>query len=130
MCDNTPEIMSAIDIGVIASRIKAFGKTSSGLQLNWGGRVAMEMMRMKVPIVATGKEGQSEILKDKETALLTNEDAPEEIAESIELLANDEKLKEKLIENSFEFSMSQNELLLYQRKQLHPSPSTRCSSLV
>ncbi|MCK4753069.1 MAG: glycosyltransferase family 4 protein [Planctomycetes bacterium] len=104
MCNNIPEIMSAFDVGVNPSNQKSFGKTDPRLQLNWGGRVAVEFMRMKVPIVFSGKDGPSEIITDEQTGLLVHEDSPEEIAESIRRLASDDNLRKKLIENAFKTS--------------------------
>ncbi len=104
MCNNIPEIMAALDVGVNPSRQKPFGKTSPQLQLNWGGRVAAEFMRMKVPIVFSGKDGPSEIVTDLQTGLLVHEDSPVEIAEAVQRLANDEVFRKKLVDNAFRFS--------------------------
>ena len=45
MCDNVPAVMAACDVGIMPSRQEAFG------------RVAVELMRMKVPIITSGAGG-------------------------------------------------------------------------
>ena len=103
MRDDIPEVMAAFDVGVIPSRQQPIGRVSLELQLNWGGRVAAELMRMKVPVIASGKKGQSELLKDRITGLLTQEDNPQEIAEAIRQLADDKELHRQLIDNAYRF---------------------------
>ena len=92
MCDNVPEITAAFDVAVIPSRQEPFG------------RVAAELMRMKVPIVTSGAGGLSELVTDGETGLVTRENSPEEIAAAVERLADDEELRRQLAQRAYEFS--------------------------
>jgi len=92
MRDDVPEIMSTFDISVIPSRQEPFG------------RVAAELMRMKVPIVTSGAGGLSELVTDGETGLVTRENSPEEIAAAVERLADDEELRRQLAQRAYEFS--------------------------
>jgi len=92
MRDDVPEIMSTFDISVIPSRHEPFG------------RVAAELMRMKVPIVTSGAGGLSELVTDGETGLVTRENSPEEIAAAVERLADDEELRRQLAQRAYEFS--------------------------
>ncbi len=86
-CDNIPEVMAAFDIGVVPSRYESFGI------------VCLELMRMKVPVISSGVGGMAEYITDKETGLLLKENTPEEICRCVERLANDEQLRQRLIEN-------------------------------
>jgi len=104
MCDNVPEIMATFNAGIVASRNKPFGKSAPGLQLNWGGMVAAELMRMKIPVISSGKEGLSELVKDRVTGLLVHEDSPEEIVAAINCLISNKKLQKEMIDNAFNFS--------------------------
>jgi len=47
-CDNVPELMAAFDVGVVPSRRESFGIT------------VLELMRMKIPVVASGVDGMAE----------------------------------------------------------------------
>ncbi len=91
-CTNIPELISAFDIGVVPSRHESFGI------------VALEIMRMKKPVVCSGVDGLAELVTDGVTGLVTRENRPEEIAATILRLANDRELQEKLIEKAYSFS--------------------------
>ena len=92
MCNNVPEVMAAFDVGTVPSRQEPFG------------RVAVELMRMKVPIVCSGVDGLAELVTDGVTGLITKENTPEEIADAVQCLANDKKLQRQLIDNAYNFS--------------------------
>jgi glycosyltransferase involved in cell wall biosynthesis len=92
MCDNVPEIMAAFDIGVVPSRQESFG------------RVAIELMRMRVPVATSGIDGLAEIVQNEKTGLVTQKNTPQHIAAAIERLANDTQLQNMLIENAHAFS--------------------------
>ncbi len=91
MRDDIPEVMAAFDVGVIPSRQESFG------------RVAVEFMRMRVPIVSSGVDGLAELVTDGVTGLITKENTPEQIAVAIERLANDKQLRQRLIDNAYKF---------------------------
>ena len=92
MCKNIYEVVSAYDIGIIPSRQEPFG------------RIAVEFMRMKVPIVSSGVDGLAELVSDGNTGLVPNENSPEQIASAIESLLNNKQLREELIGNAYSFS--------------------------
>jgi glycosyltransferase involved in cell wall biosynthesis len=91
---NVPKIMSACDIGVMPSLYEPFG------------RVAVEFMRMKVPLVTSGAAGLAELVKDGQTGLIPRENTPEEICACIRKLLMDSNLKAKIIEKAYHFSES------------------------
>lgn len=91
MRDNVPEVMAAFDIGVVPSRQEPFG------------RVAVEFMRIRVPIVSSGAGGLAELVHDGETGIVTRENTPEEIAAAIRCLADDKELRQQLIDNAYRF---------------------------
>ncbi|MBN1796645.1 MAG: glycosyltransferase [Sedimentisphaerales bacterium] len=92
MCSDVPAVMKAMDIGVMPSRNESFG------------RVAIEFMQMKVPLICSGRYGLAELTENEVTALVTPNNTPEEITRAVERLDGDEKLREKLKENGYEFS--------------------------
>ena len=85
--EDVPRYLSEADIFVRPSR-------SEGL-----GTAFLEAMAAGLPIIATPVGGIPDFLKDRETGLFTKVDDPEDLAEKIEMLFNDEKLREKLIIN-------------------------------
>lgn len=82
--ENVSEVMNAFDIGMIPSRQEAFGI------------VALEYMSMKIPLVCSAADGLAELVSDEETALVPAENTPKEIAHSIERLAGNRDLRDKL----------------------------------
>lgn len=91
-CENTSEIMSAIDIGVMCSRAEGFG------------RVAVEFMRAKTALIVSGKGGLSELVSDNKTGLIASRNEPEEICKCITTMINDENLRKRFIEKAFIWS--------------------------
>lgn len=85
-CNNVPYVMASFDIGVVPSRFEPFGIA------------CLELMRMRIPIVSSGAGGMAEYIIDGQTGLLSKENTPEEICRSITRLANDEQLRQRLIE--------------------------------
>jgi glycosyltransferase involved in cell wall biosynthesis len=92
VCQNIPEIMAALDIGVMPSLHEPFG------------RVAIEFMRMKVPVVSSGLAGLAELTIDAQTGVVTKENTPDGIRSAIESLMNDQGLKATVTENGYSFS--------------------------
>jgi len=64
------------------------------------GNVFLEAMAAGVPIIGTKVGGIPDFLRDGETGLFCEVQNPKSIAEKIELLLNDEVLRQKLILNS------------------------------
>lgn len=91
-CKNIPEVITAFDIGVVPSRQESFGIA------------ALEIMRMKKPVVCSGVEGLAELVTDGVTGLITSENNPQEIAATIQRLVNNKNLQKKLVEKAYNFS--------------------------
>jgi len=91
-CKNIPELITAFDIGVVPSRQEPFGIA------------ALEIMRMKKPVVCSGVEGLAELVTDGVTGLITSENNPQEIAATIQRLVNNKNLQKKLVEKAYNFS--------------------------
>ncbi|MBW2046491.1 MAG: glycosyltransferase family 4 protein [Deltaproteobacteria bacterium] len=92
LCKNPAEIMRAFDIAVIPSREEAFGI------------VAVELMRMMIPVIISPIGGLPELAQHGETGILLNELSKEAIAEAVIRLAKDRALRERLIKNAEVFS--------------------------
>ncbi|MBA7485879.1 D-inositol-3-phosphate glycosyltransferase [subsurface metagenome] len=92
MCEDVAGVMSGFDIGVVPSRHEPFGI------------VAVELMRMKVPIVSSGADGLAELVHDGETGVVTRENSPQEICRGIERLMENEKLRKQVVEAAYDFS--------------------------
>ncbi|MFC1782087.1 glycosyltransferase family 4 protein [Planctomycetota bacterium] len=91
-CEKVSETIQAFDIGVVPSREEALGIA------------ALEMMRMRVPLVCSGVEGLAEIVTHEETALVPDENDPPEIARCVERLVNDKELHNKLADAAYQFT--------------------------
>ncbi len=89
---DVPEIMATFDISVVPSRQEPFGI------------VPIELMRMKIPIVSSGKEGLAESVENRVTGLVTRENNPDELCLCIRTLAEDEGLRNQLVEAAYTFS--------------------------
>jgi glycosyltransferase involved in cell wall biosynthesis len=92
--ENPAAVMRAFDAGVVPSRREAFGIA------------ALEMMRMKVPVIVSPVGGLPELVRNGQTGLVLPQPAPGTIAESIRRLAQDGALRERLINNAFEHASS------------------------
>lgn len=92
MCNNIPEIITTFNIGIVPSRRESFG------------RVAVELMRMKIPVISSGVDGLSEIIEDNITGIITKENTPSCIAEAIENLAANSSVTAKIVDNAFTYS--------------------------
>jgi len=92
--ENTAAIMRAFDLGVVPSRREAFGIA------------ALEMMRMKVPVIVSPVGGLPELVQDGRTGVTLSELSPAAIAQAIRRLREDAALREKLSRSAFEYSAS------------------------
>lgn len=88
-CQNVPQVMSAFDIGLVPSRFEPFGI------------VAIEFMRMKIPIVTSAVDGLKEILENKKNCLMTEQNTPEQICSCVNRLMEDNGLRGRLVEHAF-----------------------------
>lgn len=91
-CDNIPQIVAAFDIGVVPSRQESFGI------------VCLEMMRMMVPLVSSGVGGMAEYVIDGKTGLMLKENTPEEICRCVQLLSEDQKLRNSIVDAAYKLS--------------------------
>jgi len=87
-----PEIIPAFDIGLVPSRQEPFGM------------VALEFMRAKIPLVASGVDGLAEIVTHEQTALVPADNTPRQTADCVERLTHDKELARKLTEAAFQVS--------------------------
>ncbi|MBA7658016.1 D-inositol-3-phosphate glycosyltransferase [subsurface metagenome] len=92
LCKNPAEVISAFDIAVVPSRREAFGI------------VAVEFMRMKIPVIASPVGGLVEVVQHNKTGILLDNLNAENIAEHVDTLVQDNSLRETLVENAEVFS--------------------------
>jgi len=86
-----PEILSISDIVILSSCFEALGLS------------LLEAMAAKKPVIGTNVEGIKEIIKNGENGFLVEFGDKEKMAESILLLLNNLKLRQKMGENGFKF---------------------------
>jgi len=96
LCRNPAEVIKALDIAVVPSRREAFGIT------------AIEFMRMKIPVIASAVGGLVEVVQHKKTGMLLDKLNAENIADAVNTLAQDNSLRESLVENAEVFSRKFN----------------------
>jgi len=89
---NSAEVMIAFDIAVIPSRREAFGIA------------AVELMRMRIPIIASSVGGLAEIVQQGKTGILLDALNAECIANSIDALGHDSSLRRNIADNAEAFS--------------------------
>lgn len=78
------------------SDIMVFPSYSEGL-----GIISLESMSMKKPVIATNIVGINEVVKHNKTGLLVDTKNPQQIAKSIQLLHDDKKLRNLLVNNAY-----------------------------
>lgn len=88
LCEDPAEFMPAFDIGVVPSRREAFGI------------VAVEFMRMRVPVIASAVGGLPELIDDHKTGLLLSDTTGQGIADAVEELVANRELAESLVRNA------------------------------
>lgn len=87
---NPAEVMPAFDMAVVPSRREAFGIA------------ALELMRMRVPVIVAPVGGLGELVEHEATGLVLRRLAPEEITGAIRRLRADGALRERLIDGAYE----------------------------
>jgi len=92
--ENPAMVMRAFDAGVVPSRREAFGIA------------ALEMMRMKVPVIVSPVGGLPELVRDGRTGIILPQLSPEAIAEAVRRLEGDAALRQMLGCNAFESASS------------------------
>ncbi len=85
---DVPVVMSESEIFVLPSKNEGFSNT------------ILEAMASGLPIIASRVGGNPSIIIDKESGLLVEPNNPTDIADKIEILINDEALKNKIIESN------------------------------
>jgi glycosyltransferase involved in cell wall biosynthesis len=94
LCKNTAEVMIAFDMAVVPSRREAFGIA------------ALELMHMRIPVIAAAVGGLVEVVRHGETGILLDELSPKAIAEAVTQLARDSSLRERLADRAEVFSQT------------------------
>ncbi len=92
--ENPAAVVRAFDAGIVPSRREAFGIA------------ALEMMRMKVPVIVSPVGGLPELVQDGRTGIILPELSPQAIAQSIRRLQEDAVLRQTLGRNAFEHASS------------------------
>jgi len=88
--DDVGPFLASLDLYVSASRTESFGLGMA------------EAMACGIPVVATGTEGALEIIRLGETGIITDINAPGELAKAIMLLLCDSKQRDVMGQNAFE----------------------------
>jgi glycosyltransferase involved in cell wall biosynthesis len=86
--ENPAMLMRAFDVGVVPSRREAFGIA------------ALEMMRMKLPVIVSPVGGLPELVRDGRTGIVLAELSAAALAEAIQRLEQDVALRETLSRNA------------------------------
>lgn len=86
----TLQVLSTFSILVMTSRWEAFGY--SAVEAMWAG----------VPVIATNVGGVSEIIENGESGLLIDSRSPEEIAEAVRRVTQDQSLRRNIVRNGQE----------------------------
>jgi len=92
--ENPAAVMRAFDAGVVPSRREAFGIA------------ALEMMRMRVPVIVSPVGGLPELVRDGRTGIILSQLSPEAIAQAVRRLEEDAALRWTLGRNAFEYASS------------------------
>jgi glycosyltransferase involved in cell wall biosynthesis len=92
--ENTAAVMRAFDAGVVPSRREAFGIA------------ALEMMRMKVPVIVSPVGGLPELVRDGQTGLVLARLDAGAIAQCVRRLEHDDALRASLTRDAFEHARS------------------------
>jgi glycosyltransferase involved in cell wall biosynthesis len=94
--DDPAAVMRAFDAAVVPSRREAFGIA------------ALELMRMKVPVIVSPVGGLPELVRQGQTGIVLARLDAQEIAGAIRRLVRDKDLREQLAASAFEFAGSFN----------------------
>lgn len=70
------------------------------------GGVILESYACKVPVVASNAGGIPTVVIDNETGLLAKVGNPEDFADKVQMLIDNDEMKEKFVKNGFEFLMN------------------------
>lgn len=92
LCKNTAEVMIAFDMAVVPSRREAFGIA------------AVELMQMRIPVIASAVGGLVEVVRHDETGILLDELSAKAIAQAIEQLEPGSFMRESLADKAESFS--------------------------
>ena len=98
---NVEEFLQLNDILLVCSNNETFG------------RVVIEAMAMKVPIISSELPSISEIISHEENGLLYPCNNSNLLANCIEILLNDPLLREKIVENGFNCYLNKFTLNIY-----------------
>ena len=90
--NNVNEIRKNMDIELVCSKSEAFG------------RVTIEAMLNKLPVVGSDTAGTAELINDGDTGLLYKNGDIEDLANMISFLINNPNLRKSLVENAYAFA--------------------------
>jgi len=90
MHEDPAAVMRAFDVAVVPSRREAFGIA------------ALELMRMRVPVIVSPVGGLPELIRDGVTGMVLPELSAHAVARMIRMLAGNERLRETLVRNAYE----------------------------
>lgn len=80
----TWDLLASADVVLVPSRLEPFGNT------------AVEALRARRAVVASGVQGLAEVVRDGETGLLVPPDAPAALADAVRTLLEDDALRSRL----------------------------------
>jgi glycosyltransferase involved in cell wall biosynthesis len=86
------EIMAAFDVAAIPSRREAFGIS------------AVELMRMRVPVIASPVGGLAEIVQHEKTGLLLPRLDAASLAKAVRRLVRQDDLRQKVVQNAHDYA--------------------------
>jgi len=92
--ENPAEIMRAFDVAVVPSRREAFGIA------------ALELMRMRVPVIVSPVGGLPELVENGRTGIVLPQLTPTAIAEAIQSLRADASRRQEMAQMAFERASS------------------------
>lgn len=92
--EDAMEILAGSDVFVLSSRDEPFG------------RVTLEAMALKVPVIATRCGGTLELVQENETGLLVSPDDVEELSAALQALSDDAALRRRLVSNGHASTLS------------------------
>ncbi len=92
-CENIPQLMSELDVLVLASESEGFP------------RIIIEAMAAKKPVVSTRNGGSEEIIIDNFNGFLVPKNCPNDIAEKLFTLLINQELAERIAQNGHDWVM-------------------------
>ena len=102
--DDISEYLLSVDLLIVSSIVEPYG------------RIVLEGMLSKVPVVVTRRAGICELLNDGEDAVFVNTDSPDEISAAIVRLIKDNNLKNSIRDTGYRKAQELNNIKNYMDK--------------